>query len=149
MYSVITSEMRLYDGNWWQPVVIFRQLMMRASVRGNRSKQLIYMVRHNSPSSVSSSESVSLCFLALVCLVAKECTREEREAFECRADTFQRCERHYHDPYFLMNALKQVMSEACVLKDSCFQITLFLLCDAGSESKKDGIVHLMETICLY
>lgn len=57
MYSVITSEMRLYDGNWWQPVVIFRWLMMRASLRGNRSKQLIYTARHNSHSSVSRSNS--------------------------------------------------------------------------------------------
>lgn len=71
MYSVINSEMRLYDGNWLQPVVIFRRLMMRASVRGNRSKQLIYMAR-------PSWKSVSLCARENVgvCLVATERERE-------------------------------------------------------------------------
>lgn len=77
MYSVITSEMRLYDGNWWQPVVIFRWLMMQASARGNRSKQLIYMARHNSPSSFSGSSSEE-CFCVCVCLLKREAQRGNR-----------------------------------------------------------------------
>lgn len=85
MYSVITSEMRLYDGNWWQPVVIFRWLMMRASLRGNRSKQLIYTARHNSHSSVSRSNSgkmVSICVLA--CMRPFVWWRESGQAGEQR-----------------------------------------------------------------
>lgn len=40
-------KMRRYDWNWWQPVVILGWLMMRVSLRGNRSKQLICTVRQS------------------------------------------------------------------------------------------------------
>lgn len=66
-YSVITTEMRLCDGNWCQPVVIFRWLMMRAIVRRNRSKQLIYTAQHNSPSSISQLRLEKCFFAACVC----------------------------------------------------------------------------------
>lgn len=46
---------------------------MRATMRGNRSKQLIYMARHNSHGSVSSSNSeVFICVLACECLFGRE-----------------------------------------------------------------------------
>lgn len=90
MYSAITNEMRLYDGNWWQPVVIFRWLMMRATMRRNRSKQLIYMARHNSHSSVSSSNSekcLFVCLRACECLFGRERERT-RERFRERTEAF-------------------------------------------------------------
>lgn len=68
MYSVITSEMRLYDGNWWQPVVLFRWLMMRVSLRGSRSKQLIYTVRHSSQRSILRSNSLKVFLCVLMCM---------------------------------------------------------------------------------
>lgn len=77
MHSVITSEMRLYDGNWWQPVVIFRWLMMRVSVRGNRSKQLIYMAKHNSHSSVSRSQKCFLCVFVCTRVFGREKERAQ------------------------------------------------------------------------
>lgn len=86
--------MRLYDGNWWQPVVIFRWLMMWVSAGGNRSKQLIYMVRHNSPSSFSSSNSEKCLFFLCVHLCACAClvVREGTEAFV--HDTFWMPRKH-------------------------------------------------------
>lgn len=40
-------KMKRYDWNWWQPVVILRWLMMRVSLRGSRSKQLICTARQS------------------------------------------------------------------------------------------------------
>ena len=125
MYSVITSEMRLYDGNWWQPVVIFRWLMMRASLRGNRSKQLIYTARHNSHSSVSRPNSgkrwcLFVCSRACGHLFGGERAGRRGNRGLCSwyvlnatQNTFECSGCPFCDPYFLMNAQKWVMSEAC------------------------------------
>lgn len=74
MYTVITSEMRLYDRNWWQPVVIFRWLMMQASVRGNRSKQFTQQGTIVVAPSPAPTESVSPCARVHVgfCLAKRE-----------------------------------------------------------------------------
>lgn len=58
---------------------------MRASLRGNRSKQLIYTVRHNGCSFVSrshSEKSVCVCFIVCGCLIGGErAYREGTEVF--------------------------------------------------------------------
>lgn len=63
---------------------------MRASLRGNRSKQLIYTVRHNSCSSVSrsNSEKVSPCACVLVCVCVRGCLIGGEQAYRQGTEAF-------------------------------------------------------------
>lgn len=86
--------------------------MMWASAGGNRSKQLIYMVRHNSPSSFSSSNSEKFFFLCVcTCVHVRVClvVREGTEAFV--HDTFWM--PHKHLPVLRMAVSRPLFSNDC------------------------------------
>lgn len=79
MYSIITNEMRLYDGNWWQPVVIRRWLMMWASAGGTEVNNSFTwrgtIVMAPSPAPTRKSVSLCACVRVGVCSVEWDCTR--------------------------------------------------------------------------